>query len=230
MTKAFHTLVDRDPYVLLAAGLAFVVATVAWVGAGRPVPRLQLDLLFRPAVIMTVWLAVEFALLVYEPAFWRPHVAHLIAPLALLVALRPPPLVALLVGAIAVTPWYLSNTNSLLWPDDYNRQEQAAVDALRELPADALVISDEPGFLWRADRLTVPYLADSSIKRIEQGQITAARLVREAAEPDVCGVLVWTRRYADFDLGPRLTIVGYREVAGFGGSRVLYEKPDCQPT
>jgi Dolichyl-phosphate-mannose-protein mannosyltransferase len=230
MTKAFHTLVDRDPYVVLAAGLAFVVATVAWVGAGRPVPRLQLGLLFRPAVILTVWLAVEFALLVYEPAFWRPHVAHLIAPLALLVALRPPPLVPLLIGAIAVTPWYLSNTNSLLWPDDYNRQEQAAVDALRELPAGALVISDEPGLLWRADRLTVPYLADSSIKRIEQGQIMAARLVREAAEPDVCGVLVWTRRYADFDLGPRLTTVGYREVASFGGSRVLYEKPDCEPT
>jgi hypothetical protein len=232
MTKAFHTLVDRDPYMLLAAGLAFVVAVVVWLGSARAGGRgsdTQEPLLFRPAVILSLWLALQFALLVYEPAFWRPHVAHLIAPLALLIALRPPPLVPLLIGALAVTPWYLSNMNSLLWPDDYNREEQAAVDALRALPADGLVISDEPGFLWRADRLTVPFLVDSSIKRIEQGQITAPKLVAAATKRDVCVVLVWTRRYADFDLGPRLSNIGYREAARFGGSRVLYEKPDCRP-
>jgi Dolichyl-phosphate-mannose-protein mannosyltransferase len=233
MTKAFHTLVDRDPYVLVAAGLALVVAAVIRVGRARPTgdsSDARAPLPFRPVTILAVWLGLQFALLVYEPAFWRPHVAHLIAPLALLVALRPPPLIPLLVGAIAVTPWYLSNTNSLLWPDTYSRQEQAAVDALRELPADGLVISDEPGLLWRADRLTVPVLADSSIKRIEQGHITAPKLAAAAAQRDVCAVLVWTRRYADFDLGPRLGNVGYREVVRFGGSRVLYEKPDCRPT
>jgi 4-amino-4-deoxy-L-arabinose transferase-like glycosyltransferase len=232
MTNAFHTLVDRDPFVLVAAGLALVVAVVVWVGSARPssgrsdAPE---PLLFRPAVVLAVWLGLQFALLVYEPAFWRPHVAHLIPPLALLVALRPPPLVPLLIGVIAVTPWYLSNTNSLLWPDDYSREEQAAVDALRELPADGLVISDEPGLLWRADRLTVPFLADSSIKRIEQGHISAPKLVAAAAKRDVCAVLVWTRRYADFDLGSRLREVGYQEAARFGRTRVLYEKPDCRP-
>jgi hypothetical protein len=231
MTKAFHTLVDRDPFVLVAAGLTLVVAVVVWLGSGRPSGR-DPDaepLPFRPAVVLAAWLGLQFALLVYEPAFWRPHVAHLIAPLALLVALRPPPLLPLLIGAIAVTPWYLSNMNSLLWPDDYNREERAAVDALRALPANGLVIGDEPGFLWRADRLTVPFLVDSSIKRIEHGQITAPKLVAAAAKQDVCAVLVWTRRYADFDLGPRLSNVGYQEAARFGGSRVLYEKPDCRP-
>lgn len=233
MTKAFHTLVDRDPYVLLAAGLALAVAAVVWVASARPSvrsPEAQAPLLFRPVAILVVWLGLQFALLVYEPAFWRPHVAHLIAPLALLVALRPPPLVPLLVGTIAVTPWYLTNTNALLWPDEYSRQEQAAVDTLRALPGGGLVISDEPGLLWRADRLTVPFFADSSIKRIEQGQINASKLAAAAAKRDVCAVLVWTRRYADFDLGPRLANVGYQEAARFGGSRVLYEKPDCRPS
>jgi 4-amino-4-deoxy-L-arabinose transferase-like glycosyltransferase len=231
-TKAFHTLTDRDPYVLVAAGLAFVVAAIGWMGwvrAARPASSGRDRSLFRPAAVLAVWLGAEFALLVYEPAFWRPHVAHLIAPLALLVALRPPPLIPLLVGAVAVTPWYLGNVDSLLWPDGYSREEKAAVDALRAIPSDGLVISDEPGLLWRAGRLTVPYFDDSSIKRIEQGQITPAKLETAAAKRDVCAVLVWTRRYADLDLRPGLTRAGYEEAARFGGVRVLYEKPDCRP-
>jgi 4-amino-4-deoxy-L-arabinose transferase-like glycosyltransferase len=230
-TKAFHTLTDRDPYVLVAAGLAIVVVLLAWARRSRvpqPTSPTREPLLFRPAVILLVWLGAQFALLVYEPAFWRPHVAHLIAPLALLVALRPPPLALFFVGAVVVTPWYLSNLNSLLWPDSFSREEQAAVDALRRVPADGLVISDEPGLLWRAERLTVPYFDDSSIKRIEQGQITAPKLATAAAKPDVCGVLVWTRRYADLDLAPRLLRAGFEETARFGGVRVLYEKPDCR--
>jgi hypothetical protein len=179
--------------------------------------------------VLALWLAAQFALLVYEPAFWRPHVAFLIAPLALLVALRPPPLAVLLVGAVAVAPWYWSNVHPMLWPDPYNAAEQAAVDDLRRLPSGALAISDEPGFLWRADRLTDPYLDDSSIKRIEQGQITAATLGAAAAKPDVCAVLVWTNRYADLDLGPRLADAGYEVAARYGGPRVLYEKSDCRP-
>ena len=233
VTKALHTLVDRDPIVLVAAALAvamLVLARIGWVRAARTDSPADGPLLFRPASVLVLWLVVQFALLVYEPAFWRPHVAFLIAPLALLVALRPPPLVALLVGAALVMPWYWSNVHSMLWPDPYNKAESAPVDGLRNLPAGSLALSDEPGFLWRAGRLTVPYLDDSSIKRIEQGQITAVKLQNAAAKPDVCGVLVWTSRYANLDLEPRLAQVGYEVTARYGGPRVLYEKRDCRPT
>jgi hypothetical protein len=151
-------------------------------------------------------------------------------PLALLVALRPPPVVALLVAAIVVAPWYWSNMHSMLWPDPYSAAERAVVDDLRGLPARALAISDEPGFLWRADRLTAPYFDDSSVKRIEQGQITADKLARAAAERDVCAVVVWTSRFGDLDLGPRLAAAGYEVKARYGGPRVLYEKRDCRPS
>lgn len=231
-TKALHTLVDRDPIVLVAAGLAvamLVLAHVGWVRAGATGSPTEGPLLFRPASVLVLWLAAQFALLVYEPAFWRPHVAFLIAPLALLVALRPPPVIALLIGAAAVMPWYLSNVHPMLWPDPYNRAEQAAVDALHGLPAGSLAISDEPGLLWRADRLTVPYFDDSSVKRIEQRQITAVKLQNAAAKPNVCGVLVWTSRYGNLDLAPRLAQVGYELRARYGGPRVLYEKPACRP-
>jgi hypothetical protein len=232
VTKALHTLIDRDPIVLVAAGLAvamLVLARIGWVRAEQTDSPANGPLLFRPASVLVLWLAVQFALLVYEPAFWRPHVAFLIAPLALLVALRPPPLVALLVGAALVMPWYWSNVHSMLWPDPYDKAESAAVDGLRNLPPGSLAISDEPGFLWRAGRLTVPYFDDSSIKRIEQGQVTAVKLQNAAAKPDVCGVLVWTSRYANLDLGPRLAQVGYEVTARYGGSRVLYEKRACRP-
>jgi hypothetical protein len=232
VTKALHTLVDRDPIVVVAAGLAvamLVLARIGWVRPARTDSPADGPLLFRPASVLVLWLAVQFALLVYEPAFWRPHVAFLIAPLALLVALRPPPLVALVIGAAVVVPWYWSNVHSMLWPDPYNKTESAAVDGLRNLPAGSLAISDEPGFLWRADRLTIPYFDDSSIKRIEQGQVTATKLAEAAAKPDVCGVLVWTSRFANLDLGPRLTDAGYEVTARYGGPRVLYEKSACRP-
>jgi hypothetical protein len=232
VTKAWHTLVDRDPIVLVAVGLALVMlllARLGWVRAAQPIRAAGAPVLFRPVTVLALWLAAQFALLVYEPAFWRPHVAFLIAPLALLVCVRPPPLVALVVGAIVVAPWYWSSMHTMLWPDPYSAAERAAVEDLRNLPAGALAISDEPGYLWRADRLTVPYLDDSSIKRIEQGQITAPKLERAAAGPGVCAVLVWTSRYADLDVGPRLVAAGYEVKARYGGPRVLYEKRDCRP-
>jgi hypothetical protein len=62
VTKALQTLVDRDPYVLLAAGLAIVVAGAGWAGwsraAGRG-PRAQGPLLFRPAIVFAVWLGAR---------------------------------------------------------------------------------------------------------------------------------------------------------------------------
>jgi hypothetical protein len=232
VTKALHTLVDRDPIVLVAAALAVVMlvfARIGWVRARADTSPANDPLLFRPVSVLVLWLAAQFGLLIYEPAFWRPHVAFLIAPLALLVALRPPPVIALLIGAAVVMPWYWSNVHAMLWPDPYNRAEQAAVDGLRDLPSGSFAISDEPGFLWRADRLTVPYFDDSSIKRIEQGQITAVKLQNAAAKPNVCGVLVWTSRYGNLDLGPRLAQVGYEVRARYGGPRVLYEKRACRP-
>jgi hypothetical protein len=42
-------------------------------------------------------------------------------------------------------------------------------------------------------------------------------------------VLVWTSRYANLDLGPRLTDAGYEVTARYGGPRVLYEKSACRP-
>ena len=82
---------------------------------------------------------------------WRPHVSQVVAPLALLAVLRPPSWRVVAVAAALLSPWWVANTHEILWPGDYDDDEQAVVDRLRQLPGDAWVISDDPGFAWRAE-------------------------------------------------------------------------------
>ena len=106
-----------------------------------------------------------------------PHVAHLVPPLALLAALRPPPWTVLLVAALVVgrRSGSVQQPVDILWPDGYSGAEAALVQRLRALPADALVISDDPGLAWRAGH--APARARSPTRRSSastQGDITAA--------------------------------------------------------
>jgi len=166
--------------------------------------------------------------LVIEPAMWRPHVAHLVVPIALLAVLRPPPLLPVLLAAVLVLPWYYDHLQPMLRPGGFDRAEATAVRALERLPDDALVISDNPGLVWRSGHRIPAEYADSSIKRIEKGQITAPKLLAVARDPDVCAVLVWTDRYRDLDLGPRLEREGYVRSSRPGGPYELYERSACR--
>jgi len=175
------------------------------------------------------WLAVQAALLVWEPQMWRPHVSEVIVPLALLVALRPPSWRATAVVVALALPWYVVNVHTMLWPSPYRGEDAAAVGRIRALPQGAWAISDEPTFIWRADRRTPGNLVDSSIKRIQEKLVTATTVARGAAKPQVCAVVVWTSRFGSFSTLPRLlTDEGYEPVARYGGPRVIYEKPDCK--
>jgi hypothetical protein len=230
--KLVVTLVQRDPFVVAVCLLALATSGIRRLqGAGAPVEGAS----DRPpapvsAGLLGVWAAAVAVVLVLEPAFWRPHVAHLIPSLALLGALRPPPRARLLlVAAVVLAPWYVAHARPLLWPEGYDRDEAGAVDALTRLPGDGLVVTDEPGLAWRAGRRVPGRFVDASIKRIEQGQITTGALADAAAEPEVCAVLVWDDRYGDLHLGRPLADEGYEVAERFGDHRVLYRKPGCDP-
>jgi hypothetical protein len=229
--KVVTTLIDRDLPTLVAAALALVFLLIA----RGPAPRTQGPRVDIPdhgrgdAILLLVWLGVLFALLVYEPALWRPHVAHLIPPIALLVAMRPPPWPALAVAGIVVAPFWWSSARPMLWPDAPDGPTAAVVADLEALPPGAQVITDELGLAWRADRLVPGELVDASIKRIQQEQITTDVLLDAAAEPEVCAVAVWSARYGDLPgLAERLADEGYEVAAEYGGPRVLYVKQDCE--
>jgi hypothetical protein len=230
-TKVVRTLVERDLLLLIVAGLAVVVALVARIRSTPAAHAAAVErppIVFRPVTILAAWLAAQLAVLVIEPAMWRPHVAHLVVPIALLAVLHPPPLLPVLLAAVLVLPWYSDHLQPMLRPGGFDRAEATAVRALERLPDDALVISDNPGLVWRSGHRIPAEYADSSIKRIEKGQITAPKLLAVAREPDVCAVLVWTDRYRDLDLGPRLEREGYVRSPSPDGPYELYERSACR--
>jgi hypothetical protein len=105
------------------------------------------------------------------------------------------------------------------------------VERLRELPEGAQVVTDEPGFAWRAERRPPDDLVDASIKRIQKGDLTGASVARAARRAQVCAVLVWSKqRFGSLrDLPRRLDAAGYHAAARYGQGRVLYARGRCAP-
>jgi hypothetical protein len=182
-------------------------------------------------VLLGVWGGAQALFLVIEPAMWRPHVSQVVAPIALLAVLRPPPWRVILVAAVVLSPWWVSNVHEILWPGSYDRDEQAVVDRLRELPDDAWVISDDPGFAWRAEHRVPGNFVDVSEKRVQQRQLTAKVIARAAARPKVCAVVVWSdHRFGSLPALPDLLRgEGYHVAVRFDGARRIYERRDCAP-
>jgi hypothetical protein len=241
-----RTLAERDPFVVAALlASAVTVLVVGWrrsrgVGPNAATPHevtgaSTADLDRRAALLVLVpWTLAQAAFLVAEPAMWRPHVSQIVAPLALLAVLRPAPWRVLLVLGVLLVPWWVVNVRPMLWPESSTRSEEAVVERFRALPDDAWVISDDPGFAWRADRRVPGDYVDVSMKRFQQGTLTRARVLRDAADPRVCAVLVWSgdRLGSVPRLGDGLEARGYEAVARYPGptDRVLYERSECDPS
>jgi hypothetical protein len=228
MSKIVSTLWDRDLLVVIAlalAGVAFVVRFVVRARAGKPADR-SMQVVVAGLVL---WIVLVFALLVWEPAMWRAHIAHIVPPLALLASLRPAPWPVLAIAGLVAAPFFVSNNEAILQPEGFSGHQAALVHQLERLPADALVISDDPGWVWRSGHRPPGAFADTSFQRIDQGLITKASLVSAAAADDVCGVIssspMHFKRF--HGLYAALAAEGYHEVH-FGHIR-YYERdaPRC---
>jgi hypothetical protein len=181
-------------------------------------------------ILSALWLIV-----VVSP-LWRPHVSAMIPPLVLLVALYRPPSRAVLVAAVCCVPLLVIQLDGLLSPGGYTGSEAEVVEALRDLPPGAWVLSDEPGLVWRADRRTTDDLVDTSMLRVQQGRYTEESLALAAADPRVCAVVVRSdQRFGHFPgLGDRLEAEGYEvtltSTTRAGDDQRLYVRSDCDPT
>jgi hypothetical protein len=166
--------------------------------------------------------------LVLEPALYRNHLATIVPPLAVLAAIlvRTPRVLAVLL--VLLIPWSVANLHDILWPTGYRGDAAELMRELEALPHDAWVISDEPGFVYRAGLRTPALLNDPSQKRIDQQLLTTDMVADAAADPRVCAVVVWSPRFARElpGLAERLAADGL-EPRVFGGDRTLWLRPDC---
>ena len=221
LRKLASTLSSRD---LLLVG-ALVLALVTVVVAARTLAPRRADV-----VVVAIWASATAVALVLEPALYRNHLATIIPPLALLAAIlvRTPRVLALLL--VLLVPWSVANLHDILWPTGYRGAAAALMHTLNGLPHDAWVISDEPGFVYRAGLRTPPLLNDPSVKRIDQGLLTTDMVADAAADRRVCAVVVWSARFArDLPgLADRLRADGLVPQS-FGGDRVLWLRPNCRP-
>ena len=198
MVKVLRTLWERDLAVVVALALAGIVALLVRLAAVRRAPFATPHRLAPEAIGAAVWALLVVAVLLYEPALWRAHVAHLVVPLALLAALRPPPWRVLLVAALVVVPVSVATRGDLWWPRGYDSHEAALIRYLQTSQPDAEFISDDPGLVWRAGRSIPPSLVDPSFQRIDNGDITTesvAGVVGASLYPRVCGVIVTSPRH-----------------------------------
>ncbi|MEX1006725.1 MAG: glycosyltransferase family 39 protein [Acidimicrobiia bacterium] len=227
--KVVTTLWERDPLVLVALALAFVMFLVTrFTGAPRVHQDERQPRVGVVVAVLALWAVLVFTLLVWEPALFRAHVAQLVPPLALLASLRPPPWAVLAVAAVVVAPFWAIENRSILWPHGYRGHDAEVVARLRELPGDALVISDDPGLAWRAGHGPPGDFADPSFQRIEQGRITEGSVARAAASAEVCGVVVSSPQHFGrlVGLGSRLRREGYRPERF--GDITLYTRTRCR--
>jgi 4-amino-4-deoxy-L-arabinose transferase-like glycosyltransferase len=230
--KVASTFATRDALVLAVAVVGLGTLLVAVSRTARSWPALRRgDGGLTGGAVLGSWLLAVLVVLALEHPLWRPHVAHLVVPIAVLAVLCRPSLRAVVLAALVASPWWLSASLPILWPEPYLESEAQAVEQLQDLPPGALAISDDPGLVYRSGRSTPPDWVDGSILLVETERITEDSIVAEAEQPDVCAVVVWSGRWGDFeDLPARLLDAGYERTAHPEPDKTVYVKPDCTPS
>jgi 4-amino-4-deoxy-L-arabinose transferase-like glycosyltransferase len=224
--KLVSTLPNRDLALIVAVVLGFVATAIAARSgrgrSGRPVSFAAR----RDTLILLAWLVPLIVVLVFEKNMWRPHIAAVTLPLALLVAVRPPPFKWFAIALVALVPWWAVHLGDIVWPQPYHGAEAAVVADMRALPKGAWVISDEPGLVWRAGRRSPAALVDGSVLRVLEHIVTTPMLAKEAGNPRVCAVVVWSSRYGrDLPgLDRALRDDGFAIAHRYGGVRTFWLK------
>jgi hypothetical protein len=215
--KLITTLATRDAVLVAAVVLGIVAAR----RAGSALHARN------DARLLVIWLALTGFVLVFEKAMYANHLAAMILPLALLAAVRPPPLQWLAVAMVALVPWTIANQRDILWPRHLTGVDAQVVAELRRLPPGAEALADDPGLVWRAGLSTPAQMNDTTDMRIFQGGITTRVVADAAASPRTCAVVITPVGFGAQLPGVRAAIsaVGYRLAHAYGRDRELWLRP-----
>jgi len=215
--KLVTTLATRDAALVAAVVLGVVAARRATSARSTR----------NDARLLGIWLALTALVLVFEKAMFANHLAAIILPLALLAAVRPPPLSWLAIALVVLVPWEAVNQRDILWPSHIAGVDAQVVAQLRRLPHGAEAIADDPGLVWRAGLSTPAQMNDTTDMRIFQGGITTGVVAAAAASPRTCAVVITPVGFGAQLQGLRaaITAVGYRLAHAYGRDRELWLRP-----
>jgi hypothetical protein len=217
------TLADRDVILLAALALGLVAAAA----------RRKNGLGARPVdvVVVALWCGLAVVALASERLMLIGHVAIIVPPLALLFALRPPPLHWLAISLVVLAPVQAYELADLVWPGAYPSHAAEVVAALRALPRGAQAVSDLPGLVWQAGRATPAMLNDNSEARISTHRLTTFRVAEGAQDPKTCAIVIWSYRFGEHLPGLRdaLASEDYQLMRNFAPNEQLWVKRHCDP-
>lgn len=184
----------------------------------------------RAAIV--VWLVATIGLLVFGTELgigFERFLAFLIPPAVAAAVMARPPVLVVVLAALAVVPRHLSNNEDVIWRRDLIPVHEEVVAAQRALPDGALVISDRPGLVWVAGRHPPGDLVDPSWARIRSGSLSSADIVEATERPEVCAVLFYSGRFDWLDGRLAARLVGYELETDWGDGRRLYLRRSCSP-
>ena len=182
--------------------LVLGVAAVALLGRSEGKPMLHVyDL---PPWLPGMWMAASLAVIIgfthIEDGFVR-VVAFLIAPLAMLIARHLHIPDRILVGVVVIAIPFQVMTIAL--PPEPDPASTALVERIEMLDEGALIVSDDPGLLWSARRLSHPATVDPSFPRFTTRFLTEDMIDRALNDPLTCAYVQASGRFENAGITPQ---------------------------
>ena len=165
------------------------------------------------APILLAWLVAGSAALAGLTPLWPHHLLLLVSPLALLAGLGIDAVLNRIAGisprlavavatctAAAATAYVVVGAGSVLESSSALRDASEAL--ARAVPAEGLVVTDDPMVPFLADRRAPPALIDTSLVRIQSRDLTEESIENALSRRDVRAVVLWRGTFRS--LLPRL--------------------------
>ena len=187
--NALRFLVDFDLPLLI---LAVATLILLW----RAPERSKIPPDGVPSWLPMAWMSSSLLVIIgftqIDPGFIR-VVTFLVPPLVLLVAHNLHMPVRILSGVVALSVVFQVATLELTPEPD--PATLAAVETLQLLGDEEMVVSDDPGLLWSARRLSHPATVDPSYARFQTGYLTPETVTRALTDPRTCAFTSTSERF-----------------------------------
>lgn len=156
-----------------------------------------------PTWLPMAWMAGTLVVLIgfthIDSGFIR-VVTFLIPPLALLIAHNLHMPIRVLAGVVALSTVFQIAT--IEFTPEADPASLAAIERLEMLGVEEMVVSDDPGLVWSAGRLSHPGTVDPSYARFQTGYLTPETVERALADPLTCAFTSTSERFDDFEVDP----------------------------